>query len=257
MAERSPTIDAVPVTGTEVCPPPGFVAPSTRMVLFAVGRRLVPQLIEGTLIPTILFYSLLSVFGIGAAFAGALCWSYTALARRAVVHRPIPPILLLASAGITVRTVVALSSGSTFVYFIQPVLGTVVVAGLFLGSIALGRPLIGRFAADFCSLSPAISCRPGVTRLYRRLTFVWAGVNLTAASATFLLLVTLPLRTFVVARALTGWVITVTGIVVTVSLSVRAAHREGLVAAIAPGGQLTAVCRGGLPVLPALPDLAS
>ena len=239
------------------CPLPALVAPTIGLVLLAVGRRLVPQLIEGTLIPTLLFYGLLTGFGIRFAFAGALCWSYTALARRAVGRRPIPPILILASLGITVRTLVTLGSGSTFVYFLQPVLGTVAVGGLFLCSIALGRPLIARFAADFCPLPPDIASRPGVTLLYRRLTFLWAGVNLVAASTTFLLLVTLPLPAFVVVRALTGWVITVSGIVATVTLAVRAAHREDLMATVAPGGRLTAVCRSAVAPIPVLSDLAA
>jgi hypothetical protein len=267
LAEEAFTVDAVMTAvgrtaddqarHLDGCPLPALVAPTIGLVLLAVGRRLVPQLIEGTLIPTLLFYGLLTGFGIRFAFAGALCWSYTALARRAVGRRPIPPILILASLGITVRTLVTLGSGSTFVYFLQPVLGTVAVGGLFLCSIALGRPLIARFAADFCPLPPDIASRPGVTLLYRRLTFLWAGVNLVAASTTFLLLVTLPLPAFVVVRALTGWVITVSGIVATVTLAVRAARREDLMATVAPGGRLTAVCRSAVAPLPVLSDLAA
>jgi hypothetical protein len=213
------------------------------VVLRAVGRRLVPQLVEGTLVPTLLFYGLMTTIGIRAAFAGALCWSYTAVARRVATGRSVPPLVMLGTVGITVRTVVALSSGSTFVYFAQPVLGTVAVGTLFLGSIAVGRPLVARFASDFCPLPPDVAARPGVTRLYRHLTYLWAGVNLAAATTTFVLLVTLPLPAFVVARAVSGWGLTVVGVVVTVSLSVQAARREDLVATVGPGGHLTAVCR--------------
>jgi hypothetical protein len=39
-------------------------------------------------------------------------------------------------------------------HFFQPVLGKVALSGVFLLSVAQGRPLIGRFARDFCTMSP-------------------------------------------------------------------------------------------------------
>jgi hypothetical protein len=58
-------------------------------------------------------------------------------------------------------------------------------------------------------------------------------------------------------RALAGWVITVSGIVATVTLAVRAARREDLMATVAPGGRLTAVCRSAVAPLPVLADVAA
>jgi hypothetical protein len=48
---------------------------------------------------------------------------------------------------------------------------------------------------------------------------------------TFVLLVTLPLEGFLAAKMLTGYVITFTGILVTILLSMATARREGLVTA--------------------------
>jgi hypothetical protein len=209
-------------------------------LLAQVARRSFPRLVEATLVPAALFYASLSLFGFGAALAAAVCWAYGAMACRCLLRRPIPPILLLAAIALTVRTLVALASGSTFIYFLQPILGTTGVAAVFLLSILIGRPLVGRLAADFCPLSPDVAARPGVVRLFIRLTALWAGINLASAAATLALLVTLPVATFVVTKTITSLTITSIGIVLTVSWSLRTARHEGLVAPLVRATHLPA-----------------
>jgi hypothetical protein len=212
------------------------VAPemSKLSVLVAVVRRCGPHLIEATLIPTALFYGCLMLTGVGIALVTALLWTYSAMARRLLCHQAVPPILVLGVIGITVRTLVALASGSTFIYFVQPILGTLATAGVFLGSILIGRPLIGRLALEFWPVPPDVASRPAVLRLFRRLTFLWAGVNLATATTTFILLSTLPLATFVAAKQISGLAITGAGITLTIAASLRTARREGLVAPLSP-----------------------
>jgi len=220
---------------------PVYERPTPLVILRAVARRLGPQLVEATLIPSALFFASALLFGIWAAFMAALVWSYAAVIRRVVSGRRIPALLVLSTVGLSVRTLVALGSGSTFVYFFQPVVGTTVVGAVFLVSALAGRPLIARFAHDFCALTPDISGRPGVVSLYRRLTYLWASVNFLAAATTFVLLRLLPITAFVALRPMAMWAITATGIVITVRAAVRAAHRECLLAHIGPGGALVAV----------------
>jgi intracellular septation protein A len=216
--------------------------PKRLPVLLAVGRRLVPNLVEATLIPTILFYASFVMMGLTAALVATLTWSLVCVARRVVTKKPIPAIVLLAAFGISVRTFLAIASHSSFVYFFQPVLGKAVLACVFVVSVLMGRPLIARFASDFCSMSPDVAARPGIVRLYRRLTLLWAGVNMIAAAATLVLLRTLPVGLFVTIKPLIGWGITIPAIVLTVSLSVRAARNEELLVAISAGGTLSAHC---------------
>jgi hypothetical protein len=231
---------AAPISPDPVQSEAVYSTPTKLMVLIAVGRRLVPHLIEATLIPTALFLLTMTFVGTVAAYLVALIWAYAAVGRRLISREPVPGILLLASLGISMRTAFALASGSTFVYFFQPVLGTVALGGFFLLSIAFGRPIIARFARDFCPLPPEIEARPAIVSLYRQLTYLWAAVNLVAAAATLTLLITLPLPAYVAVKPVTCWVITTTGIVLTVSASVRVAHREGLQAIVSPDGTLIA-----------------
>jgi hypothetical protein len=87
-----------------------------------------------------------------------------------------------------------------------------------------------------------IEARPGIVRLYRRLAYLWAGVNLAAAAVSLLLLLTLPVTAFLAIKPFVGWVITSAGIALTVSASVHVARRECLLAAISPNGALGARC---------------
>jgi hypothetical protein len=201
-------------------------------VLRTVARRAVPTLVEATLVPVLLFYVAMFAAGIWAAFAFALAWSYGALVRRYLLGHPLPPILVLSTVALTVRTAIALGSGSTFIYFFQPVLGTLAMAGVFLGSIALGRPLVARLATDFWPLSDEVVAHPAVVRLFRGLTVLWAGVYASTAITTFVLLQTLPTSSFIAAKMLTGYLITGTAIMVTIAWSITTARRENLVHAV-------------------------
>lgn len=198
-------------------------------VFGAVVRRSGPHLIEASLIPTALFYSCLVLAGLGAAFAAALLWSYAAVACRVVRSRPVPPLLVLGTIGITVRTAVAFASGNAFVYFAQPIAGSVVMAGVFLVSVVIGRPMVERLALEFWPLTPEMLARPAVSRLLRGLTFLWAGINLVIGATTLTLLLCLPLATYVAVKQLVTLGITGIGVALTIEGSMRTARREGFI----------------------------
>ena len=200
-------------------------------IIAAVARRSGPHLIEATVIPALLFYGCLLALGLGAAYIAALGWSYAALGRRIVNRGPIPPILVLGVLGITIKTVVAAVSQSSFLYFFQPVLVTVGLGLVFLVSVGVGRPLIGKLANEFWPIPPEVAVRPGVLRLFRDLTLLWAGFNFLSAAVTLTLLLCLPLTAFVAVKQLSGYAMTAATILLTVSLSLAAARREGLVPA--------------------------
>ena len=144
------------------------IYPSKLSVVGAVTRRLVPYLIEATLIPTVLFYAFLITLDLKWGIVAAFGWCYAAVARRLVGRRPVPGLLVLGCLGITVRTAIYLLSGNAFVYFVQPILRTLVTAATFGVSVGVGRPLIARFASDFCPLSEELKARPAFVQLFRR-----------------------------------------------------------------------------------------
>ncbi len=202
---------------------------SRAQVFASVVRRSGPHLLEASLIPTALFYGCLVIAGLGAAYASALLWLYASVVVRLVRHKAIPPLLVLGVVGITVRTTVAVASGSSFVYFAQPAANSLVMTGVFLISVVIGRPLIEQLALEFWPLTPELLAMPSVSRLLRGLTFLWAGVNLAIGATTMTMLLCLPLATYVAARQLASLAITGIGIAITIDRSLRVARQAGYV----------------------------
>jgi hypothetical protein len=196
--------------------------------LRSLARHAVPHVVEATIIPLGIFYLSLWLIGVWGALLAALGWSYAALARRVVMRRRVPGILVLGSLALTVRTFIAFGSGSVYVYFLQPTLGTMVVAGAFLLSVPAGRPLAERLAADFCPLPPSLLATPAVRRFFMRISLLWALTNTLNAVVTLWLLVSQDLTTYLVARTVVSWTITGSAIAVSTVWFKRSMRRHGV-----------------------------
>lgn len=209
-------------------------------VLWAVVRRLAPFVVEATLVPTAAYYVALTTFGQFWGVLAASTCTYLAVVRRMVRRQPVPGLLLVASVGISVRLGIYLLSHSDFVYYVQPIAKTGATALLFAASVLVGRPLVARFAADFCNFDDAVGRRPAITSLFRRLTYLWAGAQLAVAAVNLTLLVTVPIPVFVGTAAGTAWVVMGVGVAITVTDAVRTTRHDGLRTALAAGGHLHA-----------------
>jgi uncharacterized membrane protein len=105
--------------------------------------------------------------------------------------------VLLGAAILTARTAVTFVTGSTFLYFAQPTLGTALVALVFLATAVTRRPLVEKLAKDFCPLDPAVLARPAVRRFFLQISVLWGGVLLANASLVLWPLLTTSLKAFV------------------------------------------------------------
>ena len=214
--------------------------PSGRSVATAVLRRIVPYIVEATVIPTALFYTVLIAFELKWAVIAALAWTYSAVLRRIVLRKPIPAVLVLAAFGATMRTLLFLMSGYSFIYLFQSIVRSLAVASFFALSVAVGRPLVARLANDFCAFTPEVEARPAITQLFRRLTYLWAATQGISALTSLTLLMFVPVEVFVGVAAASAWTITWTAIALTVFDAVRTTRRDGLHTAVDPGGRLHA-----------------
>jgi intracellular septation protein A len=203
---------------------------STRTTLIAVAKHSLPSIIEASLIPSALFYVSWLTVGHTTAYAAALLWAFAVLVCRRHRGERIPGILVLALIGLTIRTILALCTGSAFLYFAQPILATGLFAAVFLISALAGRPFVARIAGDFYPMTAAVAQGQRVRRLFHRLTLLWAGVQLLNAAVSASLLLTLEPATFVAIKTGVVLAITTMGVVLTVVWSLRVARHEGLVA---------------------------
>jgi hypothetical protein len=217
----------------------------------AFVRHALPALIESTIGPGALFYLVLVTAGFHGAVLAALGWSYLAAARRLYRRERLPGLLVLGIVLVSIRTFAAFATGSAFVYFIQPTMGTFVVAVVFLVTAVAGRPLVERLAHDFCPLDPELMKRPFLRKFFLRVSWLWSVVLTTNAAFVLLLLLRTSVRAFVVERALVSTALTAGGIVLSVLWFVRAMRQHGIVVRFS--GALHQVAHASAPALVPVP----
>ncbi len=219
-----------------VADPPHHAAERPR--LGTIIRRVSLSLLIACVIPATLFYVTFELVGIWPAIGAALVWSYGAIAWRALTGRRTSGLLVLATLMLTARTAFAALTDSTFVYFLQPIISDGVVASLFLLSLLSARPMVARLAGDFYPMDDELALRPGVRRLFRNLTLMWALLGLAKAAGILWLLEAASLDTFVLVKSITVLSVNLLAAAATIGLAVLVARREGLLGpalALVPG----------------------
>ncbi|MDX6573470.1 MAG: hypothetical protein QOC86_2626 [Gaiellales bacterium] len=206
-------------TGPELAVPPRFAM---------IMKHLALSLLMANVIPAALFYVCLRTGNVWAAIIAALVWCYGAMAWRVTTRRPASGLLFVTVLGLTAKTAFAFASGSTFLYFLQPVVNDGAIALLFMVSLLTARPIVARLAADFYPMTADIAGRPRIQRLFWHLTLFWAFVCLIKSALTLWLLEKLPTVTFVAVKGLVILSIIVLGTAITVFAAFRVARSEGL-----------------------------
>lgn len=148
-----------------------------RATLLKGGRLL----LEAALIPTALLALLLHVAGLPWAMGAALGWVYLTVVVRWLRERHLPGTLLLCAGMLSGRVAAALATSSAFVYLLQPVLGSVLMAVLFMGSAMIGRPVTVRLARDFVHVPVHVLERHAVRRMFSEVALLWGASRLADA----------------------------------------------------------------------------
>jgi hypothetical protein len=144
--------------------------------LTQLALHALPRVLEGMIAPVVVFYAGLVLLGLNGALVTAVSWVYGGILVRLVRRRPVPGTLLLAALGVTARAVLAGVTGSAVVYFLQPTLGTLLVAMAFLASVPLRRPLAAKVATDLVPLPEGFLGNRRVHRFFLRVSLLWSLV---------------------------------------------------------------------------------
>ncbi|GAA1776376.1 hypothetical protein GCM10009795_023100 [Nocardioides hankookensis] len=196
--------------------------------LRAVIRRVAASLVVACVVPATVFYTAFRLYGVWFAIFAALTWSYGAIAWRAVTGRRTSGLLILTASVMTLRTLVALLTDSTFLYFLQPIITDALIGTAFLVSAMTARPMVARLAGDFYPMDDELACRPGVRCLFRNLTLMWAALALAKAGFTLWLLLSQSVETFVLVKSVSMLSINASAVAATIGLAVLVGRREGL-----------------------------
>jgi hypothetical protein len=192
----------------------------------AIGG-MVSLIVESVVLPTVLFALLLHTVSLTAALLGSLGWCWLCVAVRIRRGDGAPGTLLLTTAILTARTLVALATSSAFLYLLQPILSSVVMAALFIGSALLGRPLTVRIVGDFVDLPRHVLTRARVHRMFCDVAVLWGASRMLSALVGYQLL-RLGTDAALVARGLLGPVLTVGALALCIWWGVRALAADGV-----------------------------
>ena len=129
--------------------------------------------LETVLVPTALLFVLLHTVGLVAGLSAVLGWCVLTVAIRWISGRHLPGTLLLCAGMLCARATIALVLSSALVYLLPPVAGSIVMAALFLGSAAIGRPITMRLARDFVALPAHLFHHRGVRRMFTQVALLW------------------------------------------------------------------------------------
>jgi len=206
--------------------------------LRAILTRVATSLATAVVVPAALFATTVVVFGVTTAMLTALVWMVGATLWRRATRRPVSVLLLLTLGMLTVKTCVALVTGNTFIYFVQPVFVDATVAAVFLASLWSARPIVARLAPDFYPMDAGLAARPGVQGLFRRLTLLWGLVILVKGGITLWLLETLSTVHFVVIKGSAIITLTLVAAGATVVWSVIVGRAEGVLGPASAGDGL-------------------
>ncbi|WP_432837431.1 hypothetical protein [Dactylosporangium sp. CA-092794] len=167
---------------TELSQHPAAAPEHEHEVVIELGH-LKPQLVRGARMfaetvaaPTLLLFVLLHTVGLVAGLCAVMGWCVVTLGVRRLTGRQVPGTLLLCAGMLCGRAALALVLSSALVYVLQPVFGSIVMAALFLGSAAIGRPVTIRLARDFVALPVHLFQRRAVRRMFTQVALVW-GVS--------------------------------------------------------------------------------
>ena len=205
-------------------PRAGVDMPPLRSMLGRIGS----QVVEGTLIPALIFWSMLHLTGLVWALFAGLAWCYLAIARRWARGAALPAVLVVGALLFTTRTGVALAFHSTFVYLLTPTINAFVLAVAFAGSALLRRPLTERFARDFVGLPAHVTALVKVQTALRRLSLVWALVNIINGGVALQLLAANHYDGVMLARSLMTPVLTTMAVGCCVLMGRKALRAEGI-----------------------------
>lgn len=157
--------------------------------LWSMARYALPNILEGTVWPFVVFYVFLWTTNVWGALLAALAYSYAGVTRRLLRGQRVSGLLALTTITLTIRTILGLASGSVVVYFLQPSLAKAALAVGLLLSLRGREPMLVKLARDFVPLSDDVMSRPCVRRFFTHATVLWVVLLLVhSALATYVLL---------------------------------------------------------------------
>ena len=193
-----------------------------------IARKAGSTVLTASLLPAAVFYLTLTLSTLRIAVAITLVWYYAGLLWMHLRGKPMLAAAMLGAGLLTLRAVLAFWTNSSFLYFLQPVAGTIATATAFSVTALAGRPLLDRLVHDFCPLPAALSSRLRANHYFRYVSLVWTLAYLVNAAGTVWLLSTSSIGGFLMLRALLSPLLVTVTVIVSYVLFRVMMRREGV-----------------------------
>jgi intracellular septation protein A len=180
----------------------------------AMLRQAGPRILRDVLGPTLCFYAGYKLVGlvVGIVLASVFALGAYTYERR---HGRPGIIALVVLGFVVLQAVVGLVADSATVYLTGPVLLEGAQAVVWLGSVAVGRPLASLFAGEIFNFPPEVRASDTFRQVFSRITLTFGGYFVAAGAIQLGVLLALGVDSFVALRvgsslgliALIGWAI--------------------------------------------------
>lgn len=178
--------------------------PALRSIAAHAGR----YLLVGTIIPTGLFYSAFTLAGLKLALLAGLAWAVGLIIYRLRQGHRVEATLMLGVALALTRFGVAWGTGSAFLYFLQPVISTYLVAITLIGSVLLRKPFTQRAVQDYMPLPDTLTGHDRIRKFFDRVSIVWGIGYLINGTVTLWMLTHMTTARFVIVSKMLGLCLT-------------------------------------------------
>ncbi len=166
-------------------------------------RRGLPQFAFEAIVPVLVFYGLWRTSGLAEAVVVSTVLSL-AIAAWEVRHGRQAGVAVVSALFIVVQALVALLANSATVYLAQPVVLSAIWGFVYIGSVVVGRPLIGIFASAWYPFPAWFQASDAYRREFGLQSLVWAAYCLGRAALRLYVLLGSGVGGFVVVSVMTG-----------------------------------------------------
>ncbi|MBB2893687.1 hypothetical protein [Flexivirga oryzae] len=163
--------------------PPAAATPACQLIIDkefvrASALRAGRLALEAAVVPALLLYAALATVGQFWGLISVLVWSGLIVAVRLRTQSSVPRTLLIAVLMLVGRTSLSLALSSIYVYLLQPIAGSLMMAFIFLGSAAIGKPITKHLCRDFIALPQMLFHDKRAHRMFSQVCILWGASRL-------------------------------------------------------------------------------
>jgi hypothetical protein len=162
-----------------------------------------------------------------AMLAGAAVLWLIAIVRK-VGTGSVPGLVTISALTMTVQAAVAIATGSVWLFLLQFPLGNLAMAVLFARTAPTRKPLVAQLSAEVVALRQPSTHHPSLNRFFRGATWLWAALFFLMTVGFSVMMVTEPVKLFLVLTTAVTIGIVVIGTVISALWFLAVIRKSGL-----------------------------